>query len=311
VQFEIATGQETGVTLDVGSIASVGSGIAGGLCISDAFVEGFYTICGTAQNVDIWGLELCISNSNNWVNCNTFPGIVSGNGGTVEIPIEFNSAGLAIGDEYTANLLIHNNSNLGEDYILPVTLHVIGFEPPTNLYVDEILGLFTWDPPLGTRELVGYHVFLDDMTNYIGMTTNEEWQFSGLVLWQSYIAGVSAVYDDGESEVVQYPFTCQQDSSDPTLPLITELQGNFPNPFNPETTISFSTTNTHEMTRIEIYNIKGQKIKILVDEILEPGYHSVVWDGKDSSGKNVSSGIYFFKMKSGDYTSNKKMILMK
>jgi len=86
---------------------------------------------------------------------------------------------------------------------------------------------------------------------------------------------------------------------------------NFPNPFNPVTTISFETTNLHENTRIEIYNLKGQKVKTLVNEELAAGKHSVIWNGADDSGKSVSSGIYFYKMRAGNYTSTKKMILMK
>ncbi|MBT4333251.1 MAG: hypothetical protein HOD64_08230, partial [Candidatus Cloacimonetes bacterium] len=61
VQFDIATGLETGVQFDVGSVTGAGAGSAGGLCISDAFVPGKWTICGTSQNIIIWGLELADS----------------------------------------------------------------------------------------------------------------------------------------------------------------------------------------------------------------------------------------------------------
>jgi len=60
-----------------------------------------------------------------------------------------------------------------------------------------------------------------------------------------------------------------------------------------------------------IYNIKGQKVKILVNEKLDTGKHSVIWNGTDDNGKNVSSGVYFYSLNSGRYTSTKKMILMK
>jgi hypothetical protein len=61
IQMALPSGSETGVFFDVGSVAAVGTGIAGGLCISNTLVTGFYTIMGTAQNIDIWGLELCSS----------------------------------------------------------------------------------------------------------------------------------------------------------------------------------------------------------------------------------------------------------
>ncbi len=89
---------------------------------------------------------------------------------------------------------------------------------------------------------------------------------------------------------------------------------NFPNPFNPSTTISFSlNTENTENTEISIFNIKGQKVKSLVNERLNSGLHSYTWNGDDNSGRVVSSGIYFYKLKTGDgrYTSTKKMILMK
>ncbi len=90
-----------------------------------------------------------------------------------------------------------------------------------------------------------------------------------------------------------------------------KLEQNYPNPFNPTTMISFSVTQTSSFVNLEIFNLKGQKVKQLVNEQLPAGQHSVVWNGKDDSNKSVSSGIYFYKIKSGKYTSTKKMILMK
>ena len=87
---------------------------------------------------------------------------------------------------------------------------------------------------------------------------------------------------------------------------------NYPNPFNPFTTISFSlTAEDAENAEIEIFNIKGQKVNTLVNEILPAGEHSVIWNGRDSSGKRVSSGIYFYKLKAGNYQKVRKMVLLK
>jgi len=89
------------------------------------------------------------------------------------------------------------------------------------------------------------------------------------------------------------------------------LAQNYPNPFNPETTIQFTTENTEKNTELVIYNLKGQKVRTIVNEIFPAGQHSIIWDGKDGSGNSVSSGLYFYKLKAGRYTSTKKMILMK
>ena len=90
-----------------------------------------------------------------------------------------------------------------------------------------------------------------------------------------------------------------------------KLYQNYPNPFNPTTTIKFNTDITEKNTELIIYNIKGQKVKTLVNEKLNTGMQQVIWNGKDEKGKSVSSGIYFYKLDCGDYTSVRKMILMK
>jgi hypothetical protein len=87
---------------------------------------------------------------------------------------------------------------------------------------------------------------------------------------------------------------------------------NYPNPFNPSTTISYKLPANVKNPIIEIFNIKGQKVKTLADNQFTPGSHSVVWNGKDESGKPVSSGIYFYKLQvNGKMESMKKCLLLK
>ena len=91
------------------------------------------------------------------------------------------------------------------------------------------------------------------------------------------------------------------------------LIGNYPNPFNPTTTIQFTLKEDSDVS-IKIYNIKGAVVRTLIDGEMKAAYHEVVWDGKDNAGKNASSGLYFYKMVSegsGRYTSTRKMILLK
>jgi len=169
-----------------------------------------------------------------------------------------------------------------------------------------------------TRDLLGYNVYLDSV--FVEYTTDLFYQYTGLTNGQTYLAGVSAVYDEGESVIVEFEFTYTGigTDEDENITLITELSGNYPNPFNPETSISFSLKGAGNVT-IEVYNIIGQKVKTLVHEELPAGSHQVIWDGKDENSKLVSSGVYFYKMclhpdssgKAGEYTSIKKMILMK
>jgi len=85
---------------------------------------------------------------------------------------------------------------------------------------------------------------------------------------------------------------------------------NYPNPFNPETNISFTLPEEREVI-LKIYNLRGQLIKVLVNQKLSPGYHTFTWDGKNESGEDVSSGIYFNRLIAGDYSKTMKMIKVK
>ena len=94
------------------------------------------------------------------------------------------------------------------------------------------------------------------------------------------------------------------------IPPITRLENNYPNPFNPETTIKFSLS-TESMLRLDIYNIKGQRIKTLVNENMLPGRHEVVWNGLDDNNRTVASGIYFYRLRTKDYIQTRKIVLLK
>ena len=86
---------------------------------------------------------------------------------------------------------------------------------------------------------------------------------------------------------------------------------NYPNPFNPTTTISFSIPKDNTHSELTVYNLKGQKVKQLVSYHLQAGQHSVIWNGTDDNNKPVSSGIYLYKLKSGNFEKTRKMILLK
>jgi len=94
------------------------------------------------------------------------------------------------------------------------------------------------------------------------------------------------------------------------LPVNNYRLTNYPNPFNPETTINYSLKENSKVS-LKIYNIKGQKIKTLIDKSISAGNHTVVWDGKDENNQPVGSGIYFYKLKSGNYQQIKKMMMLK
>jgi hypothetical protein len=88
------------------------------------------------------------------------------------------------------------------------------------------------------------------------------------------------------------------------------LDQNYPNPFNPTTKIEFVLSKSGQV-RIEIFNILGQKVKTLVDQYLKAGHQMIEWDGKDESGEEVASGIYFYRLQAKEFTQTKKMVLMR
>ena len=94
------------------------------------------------------------------------------------------------------------------------------------------------------------------------------------------------------------------------LPLRFELMDNYPNPFNPETTIRFALPTT-ESVKIEIVNILGQHVRTLVDNEIKAGVREVKWNSRNDFGTSVSSGIYFYRIKAGTFVSIKKLTLIK
>lgn len=98
--------------------------------------------------------------------------------------------------------------------------------------------------------------------------------------------------------------------NDGQLPLVFGLSQNFPNPFNPTTTIHYSIARDCHV-KLEIYNVMGQKIKTLFNSQQKAGHNVVNWDGTNDAGINVSSGIYMYRIQAADFVNTKKMLLIK
>ena len=99
-------------------------------------------------------------------------------------------------------------------------------------------------------------------------------------------------------------------NDDIETPIVAQLTGIYPNPFNPSTTISFYATKT-ESAQITIFNQKGQVVRTWDIDSREDGIKHILWNGMDQNGKPVSSGVYYCQMISGKYSSSRKMVLMK
>ena len=88
------------------------------------------------------------------------------------------------------------------------------------------------------------------------------------------------------------------------------LSDNYPNPFNPSTNIDFSIASYGDVSLV-IFDALGREVNELVAGVYSPGNYSVVWTGVDNSGNDLSSGMYFYRLNSGDYSKTKKMLFMK
>ena len=132
------------------------------------------------------------------------------------------------------------------------------------------------------------------------------------ITWQDGRSTTMGYYDGLTSipGVYAQKLHIEPTSADDELVEPNEILSNYPNPFNPETTISFDLPQDSKVN-ITVYNIKGQKIKTLINEQIQKGKHTTIWYGFDENNKPVSSGIYIYKVKAGTEESIKRMLLLK
>ena len=119
--------------------------------------------------------------------------------------------------------------------------------------------------------------------------------------------GEWSYYSDVVTATIEFVSTDEQNNE---IPFTFALNQNYPNPFNPSTSISY-TIPERNIVSLNIYDVNGAFVQNLVDENLEPGFHSVSWDGTNANGSKVSAGMYFYIIKSGNLVSTQKMIFLK
>ncbi|MCP4632747.1 MAG: T9SS type A sorting domain-containing protein [candidate division Zixibacteria bacterium] len=164
-------------------------------------------------------------------------------------------------------------------------------------------GTTSW---LSTSQFVPWNAMLGDFT-YIGYIGD----YPSLINDSSYF-DFTIVSSLGKGDYIgsEWKLNGWLEEGETPLPDRTQLIGNVPNPFNPYTQISYSLESIQHVN-ITIYNMMGQKVRTLVDDLRNTGYHTVEWNGADSYGNGVSSGIYFYRMITDNFTFTKKMSLLK
>jgi hypothetical protein len=141
------------------------------------------------------------------------------------------------------------------------------------------------------------------LTEYAGETIHIAFRHHTPVGGDMFALGIDSI------EII-YAVGCTNEADIVSVPSVTTLRANYPNPFNPTTNIQFDIA-VEGHVQINVFNIRGQRVTTLVNEHLGVGSHNVVWDGTNRIGRNVSSGLYFYKMTVGEYTETRKMLLMK
>lgn len=96
----------------------------------------------------------------------------------------------------------------------------------------------------------------------------------------------------------------------PKSPVTFRLFQNYPNPFNSSTRIGYQLPNECQV-KMSVYDITGRVVTILANENKQPGYYHVIWDGHDSTGRQVSSGVYMYRIRAGDFVETKRMLLLR
>lgn len=174
----------------------------------------------------------------------------------------------------------------------------------------------TWQAPVDTEyPILGYEIYrrygagLFEMVDQVAQP-----QYTcQLINPGTYRYYVQTMYEPGTSlpnPAIEFSFAGVANEDPQNQVIVTRLNGNYPNPFNPSTSISFSMANPGK-ARLSIYNLKGQLVNRLLDGDLTSGTHRIVWDGRDDSKRSVPSGIYLYRLETGKYQETKRMILMK
>ncbi len=187
----------------------------------------------------------------------------------------------------------------------------------TTLSICGSVAPLDWDFAANTNQLAdqGDNVWSVDILFPAGSWRNVEYKFArnGMdVEAPAFTNHTMTIDDSGATQVIDVTYgDIGNDAHDGTVPEFQSVNlRNYPNPFNPETTIMFSLAK-EQPVELAIYNLKGQKVRTLYRDIAPQGETRVTWHGTDENDKAVSSGVYLMKLKGGRITASGKVILIK
>ena len=211
-------------------------------------------------------------------------------------------------------IVAYNSSGIDADYpgTPDISVSYSDFYQNSTTFLGDISG---WSvPPSGTGNV-------DDNPAFVDQNGYDYHLDSSSPLLD---AGDPNMYDPDMSviEMGRYGGTAEHTPSSLMKPVVLQAEPaselpdafavgqNFPNPFNPETTITYALPQASDV-RLVIYNALGQEVRTLINGVQPAGFHRIVWDSRDNMGRQVSSGIYLYRLVAGEFLDTRKMLILK
>ncbi len=208
-----------------------------------------------------------------------------------------------------------------DDAMLPVELSSFTATATAQNYV-----MLSWTTQSETN-VSGYYIYRNNNTNLSTATkipslvqasntsvetsyryTDQEVQGNGT--WYYWLQNVDLNGESNFHGPISVILTTNNNTTPPVIPVVTELRSIYPNPFNPTAIVSYNMAKAGNVT-ITVFNVKGEKVRNLVNESKSAGTFQVSWNGNDENGSSCTSGIYYVKMTAGKYTTTQKVVLAK
>ncbi len=229
--------------------------------------------------------------------------------------------------------IVFPDSCLGEDITITMKIQKIGKINLSTMHVDfpdSIMGGVTFEVSVNDSVVHPYHFneplevtipYRQALLDKIGITPDQISMYYMNEAGELVAEGITDIVLDKENKLItgkveHFSDVVLATSQDMTVGVADggpdgfSLSTNYPNPFNPSTTIPFAVPDRLNVT-IKVYNLLGQYVTTLTDSVRPAGSYSVVWDGKNDAGMMVTSGIYFYRLEAGIYSETRRMVFMR
>jgi len=233
------------------------------------------------------------------------------------------SADQEMGSDYRVRIQSHINSDV---YAYSDTFDIIEYRRitithPDTLNIqyksgDDLPIQWTHSGAIGDEVMI--ELYKNGQFNFL-ITDNTE--NDGEYIWpipieqdtsSAYRIKVTALSDDTILDWSNNPFSILKDTGveNNPIPRTNQLYGNYPNPFNPETTVRYQIAQSTNV-QVTIYNILGEKVKTLINAVQNEGQHEIQWKGRNDQGQGVASGVFIVELKAGEFTQRQKVMLIR